>query len=225
LRQKLKRFEENRQRQNVIEQGKDLYMHLKGKWNEHYFKNRNPIHLELACGRGEYTVGLAALFPDINFIGVDVKGDRIWKGSTLALEKGLQNVAFLRANVLTLLNFFDSGEAEEIWIIHPDPRPRKRDVKRRLTSERFIDLYKQVLSADGWIKFKTDNLPLFEFTLEELSHRSDILGLSFTYDLYNSELREDHYGIETKYEKKFTGMGHQINYLKFQFNRNVSDRI
>jgi tRNA (guanine-N7-)-methyltransferase len=206
----------------VIEQGKPIYDKIKGQWGKEYFKNDFPITLEVACGRGEYTVGLASRFKEQNFIGIDVKGDRIWKGSTLAIQHDLKNVAFLRANALTLENFFEPCEVSELWIIHPDPRPRKRDIKRRLTSERFLNLYKRLVQEGGWIRLKTDNLPYFEFTLEELSRRDDIRALKYTKDLYNSELLSDHYGIKTRYEQKFGALGHKINYLKFKF-KHVSD--
>jgi len=218
LRQKLRRFAENKERENVLEQGKPLYETIKGKWNSLYFHNNQPIILELACGRGEYSIGMASQFPQKNFIGIDVKGDRLWKGSTTALKEDLQNVAFLRANILTLDNFFETDEVDDIWIVHPDPRPRKRDIKRRLTSERFLDIYKRILKKNGWVRLKTDNSPFFEFTLEVLSSRNDILNLKTTTNLYNSELLADHFGIQTKYEQKFVDLGYQINYLKFKFD-------
>jgi tRNA (guanine-N7-)-methyltransferase len=130
MKNKLERFRVVAERENVLQAGKDLYFQVRGKWNELYFKNENPITVELACGRGEYSVNLAEKFPEQNFIGVDVKGDRLWKGSSWAVERKLNNVGFLRADVLGLATFFDPGEISELWITFPDPRPRKRDIKR-----------------------------------------------------------------------------------------------
>lgn len=215
---KLKRFAENLKRDNVIEPGKDIYEKVKGNWNSKIFKNTNPICVELACGRGEYTVGMARLFKNTNFIGVDIKGDRIWKGSGIAIEEGLDHVAFLRTEILLLQKFFEPGEVNEIWITFPDPRPKLRDEKRRLTSPRFMDIYKQLISKDGWVRLKTDNTGLFEFTLEKLKERKDINDLEYSFDVYESQLADDCLGIKTRYEKKHEGMGEKIKYLKFRFN-------
>ncbi|MCB0506228.1 MAG: tRNA (guanosine(46)-N7)-methyltransferase TrmB [Cyclobacteriaceae bacterium] len=217
MRKKLRRFEENAQRRNVVEPGKPLFETIKGKWKEKQFKNDNPITLELACGRGEYTVGLAQHSNASNFIGIDIKGDRIWKGSSHADTLGLEHVAFLRTKIHDLLNFFAPGEVSEIWLTFPDPRPRDRDIKRRLTNPRFLDMYKEVLEPEGWFRFKTDNTGLFEYTLEVLAERNDIRDLEFTKDLYNSPLNAEHFGIKTKYEKMFSEAGEKIKYLKFRF--------
>lgn len=217
MRKKLRRFEENAQRRNVVEPGKPLFETIKGKWKEKQFKNDNPITLELACGRGEYTVGLAQHSNASNFIGIDIKGDRIWKGSSHADTLGLEHVAFLRTKIHDLLNFFAPGEVSEIWLTFPDPRPRDRDIKRRLTNPRFLDMYKEVLEPEGWYRFKTDNTGLFEYTLEVLAKRNDIRDLEFTKDLYNSPLNAEHFGIKTKYEKMFSEAGEKIKYLKFRF--------
>lgn len=213
---KLKRFEENMSRHNVIENGKPLFQTIKGQWSE-YFENQQPITLELTCGRGEYTIGLARLFSDKNFIGIDIKGDRIWKGAGIALDEQLINVAFLRTHLLELQNFFEPGEVAEIWITFPDPRPKDRDEKRRVTHNRFIDIYKSILSKTGWVKLKTDNSGLFDYTLEVLQARDDITDLEYTKDLYHSELRPECHDIRTKYEEKFSAEGHDIKYLKFRF--------
>ncbi|TRX51768.1 tRNA (guanosine(46)-N7)-methyltransferase TrmB [Fulvivirga sp. M361] len=213
---KLQRFAENAKRPNIIEPGKPLYDNIRGEWYE-FFKNQNPISLELTCGRGEYTVGLARLFKNRNFVGIDLKGDRIWKGSGIALEESLYNVAFLRTHILELEQFFKQGEVSEIWITFPDPRPRDRDEKRRVTHPRFIDLYKKLVSVDGWIRLKTDNTELFKYTLEGLDNRSDIRDLNYTFDLYKSSLKPECYDIQTRYEQKFTSAGSDIKYLKFRF--------
>ena len=217
MKSKLERFRINATRENVIEQGKDLYLNIKGRWKAAYFKNPHAVTVELACGRGEYTIGLAERFPERNHIGIDVKGDRIWKGSTWAVEKGLQNVAFLRAGALGLEQFFDPGEIDELWITFPDPRPRKRDIKRRLTSPRFLGIYKKLIAPGGFLRFKTDNTALFEYTMEELSLRDDIKDLRFTRDLYQDELRPECFDIRTRYEEMFAAKGEKIKYLRFRF--------
>jgi tRNA (guanine-N7-)-methyltransferase len=217
LKAKLERFRVVAERDNVLQAGKDMYFQIKGKWNELYFKNPNPIVVELACGRGEYSVNLAALFPNRNFVGVDVKGDRLWKGSTWALDRSLSNVGFLRADILGLATFFAPAEIDELWITFPDPRPRKRDIKRRLTSGRYLDIYKALLKSGSQVRFKTDNTALFDFTLEVLQERTDIEKLTFTRDLYNSDLQEECYDIKTRYEEMFTAKGELIKYLRFNF--------
>jgi tRNA (guanine-N7-)-methyltransferase len=217
MKNKLERFRIVAERDNVLQAGKDLYFQIKGQWGKLYFQNQNPITVELACGRGEYSVNLAALFPNKNFIGIDVKGDRLWKGSTWAMERGLKNVGFLRADILGLATFFEPSEIHEIWITFPDPRPRKRDIKRRLTSSRYLDIYKSLITRNGWVRFKTDNTPLFDFTLEVLAERNDIENLQFTRDLYSSPLREECFDIKTRYEEMFAAEGELIKYLRFTF--------
>jgi len=214
---KLKRFEEVWKRENVLEPGKEKYEKIKGKWNEEFFSKKRPITIELACGRGEYSVGLARKFPDQNFIGVDIKGDRIWRGSGIAIEESLNNVGFLRSDILLLEKFFDQNEVSEIWITFPDPRPKDRDEKRRLTNNRFLDIYKSVINKEGWVRLKTDNTGLFKYTLEVLDQRKDIKDLDYTFDLYQSELLDEGHGIQTKYEKKHHELGETIKYLKFRF--------
>jgi len=218
-RSKLKRFNDNLERTNILEDNKPLYFNLKGNWNKDYFPENQPITLELACGKAHYTTGLAAVYPERNFIGVDVKGDRLWVGSTIAIEQNLTNTAFLRAQIEHLDKFLDSNEVSEIWITFPDPRPKKRDIKRRLTSPRFLELYKSILTADGIVNFKTDNTMLFEYTLELFGERKDIDLLDHTFDLHNSPLNELHHGIETDFERKFLEKGENIKYLRFKFNR------
>ncbi|UII25253.1 tRNA (guanosine(46)-N7)-methyltransferase TrmB [Fulvivirga maritima] len=214
---KLARFAANAERKNVIEPGKPILEEIKGHWHQRYFENENDITLELACGRGEYTIGLSRMFPEKNFIGIDLKGDRIWKGSGIALEEGLDNVGFLRVHILELEKYFVPQEVADIWITFPDPRPRDRDEKRRITHSRYLDIYKGILKHDGNIFFKTDNTGLFEYTLEVLKERKDIKDLVYTFDLYHSELKEECYDIRTRYEKKFSEEGHDIKYLRFKF--------
>jgi tRNA (guanine-N7-)-methyltransferase len=217
MKRKQERFKIIEERSNVIEPSKPIYQHIKGKWRAEHFKNDHPVTVELACGRGEYAVGLGKLFPDRNYVGVDIKGERIWKGSTLAVEQNLSNVAFLRTQILFIENFFDEGEIDEVWMTFPDPRPRKRDIKRRITSPRFLDVYKKLVSPGGIIRLKTDNTGLFEYTLEELSLRDDIEDLVFTSNLYASELQPECFDIRTRYEEEFSAKGETIKYLRFRF--------
>jgi len=218
MKSKLKRFEIIAGRDNVIEPGKELFNTIKGKWSEEYFNNDRPITIELACGRGEYSVNLARQFPDRNYIGIDKKGDRLWKGSTWAVEDGLKNVALLRTDILFIESFFEAGEVDEVWLTFPDPLPRKRDAKRRLSSARYLDMYKKILQPNGYFRFKTDNTDLFNFTLEELSYRNDIQDFEYTHDLYQSALRPECYDIKTKYEEMFSAQGELIKYLRFKFS-------
>lgn len=201
----------------MIEPGKDLFSKIRGHWNSLYFMNNHPITVELACGRGEYSVALAKLFPQRNHVGVDIKGDRIWKGSTLALEQHLSNIGFLRTNILNLDVFFEEHEVDELWLTFPDPRPKKRDIKRRLTNGRFLELYKRVLRPGGYVRLKTDNTGLYEYTLEELSQRSDIEDLAYTDNVYESSLRSECFDVKTRYEEMFASQGEKIKYLRFRF--------
>jgi len=217
VKRKLERFKIIEERTNVIEPTKPIYKTIKGKWRDEHFKNDKPITIELACGRGEYSVGLGRLFPERNFIGVDVKGERIWKGSTVAVEENLTNVAFLRTHILLIENFFEAGEIDEVWLTFPDPRPTKRDIKRRLTSSRFMEMYKRLLKPGGYVRLKTDNTILYEYTLEEAQNRTDISDLKFTNDVYASELRPECFDIKTRYEEAFAAKGETIKYLRFHF--------
>jgi tRNA (guanine-N7-)-methyltransferase len=217
VKRKLERFKEIESLPNVIEPSKEIYHQMKGKWHTH-FKNNNPLTIELACGRGEYTIGLASLFPDRNYVGVDIKGERIWKGATVAISNGLANVGFLRTVILLIDNFFGEQEVDEIWITFPDPRPKKRDIKRRLTNSRFLEMYRRMLRPGGYVRLKTDNTGLYEYTLEELQSRNDIVDLEFTNDVYASALRPECFDIKTKYEQMFAEKGETIKYLKFRFS-------
>ena len=218
MKRKLERFKLIEERSNVIEPTKEIYKTVKGNWRKDYFRNDNPITLELACGRGEYTIGLARLFPERNFIGVDIKGERIWKGSSIAAEEGLTNVAFLRTQILMIQNFFEPHEVDEIWITFPDPRPKKRDIKRRLTSPRYLELFKWLTKPGSYIRLKTDNTMLYEYTLEQLSSRNDISDYRHTDNIYASDLRPECFDIKTRYEEEFAGKGETIKYVRFRIN-------
>ena len=216
-RKKLERFKQNEINRNVVQQGKDIFDHIKGAWNKEQFQNDHPLTVELACGRGEFTVGLARQYPERNFVGVDIKGSRIWKGSTIAIAEGLENVAFLRSQIEVLDKFFDQAEIDELWITFPDPRPREGDEKKRLTSPKFLDMYKPLIRQGGVVHLKTDNTGLFDYTLEVLQSRDDLEVLVSTHDFYNSPYRDEHFGIQTRYEKMFSEQGEKIKYLRFEF--------
>lgn len=212
---KAKRFLHNNADDRIVQSGKDFFDHAKGNWGKEFFGNTNPIVLELACGRGEYTVWLASHFTDKNFIGVDKKGDRMWIWLQDAQEKWLTNVWFLRTIIHHLDRFFAPGEVDEIWIVHPDPRPRWADARRRLTNPRFLSLYEQIL-VPGWLlRLKTDDADLFAYSLEMFVQEWWEM-LDQTTDLYKSELLWDHYGIQTHYEQKFVGQWRTIHYGVFR---------
>ena len=223
MRKKQARFEDNRISRNVIEQGKEIFETIKGKWRSEFFKNDNDIILELACGRGEYSTGLGAIFKDRNFIGIDIKGNRIWVGSKKARMEGLDNVAFLRTQIDHLEKFFEPGEFNEIWIVFPDPRPKGSDEHRRLTSPKYLEIYKKLISQGGIIHLKTDNTALFDYTLGLLENRDDVQDLEYSWELYNSDFALDHHDIKTKYEHQFSGQGHAIKYLRFRFKNDLID--
>lgn len=212
-RRKTHRFLHNAESANVIEVGKPLYKTIRGRWRQEYFGNDNPIVLELACGKGEYTIGLAQAFPEINFIGVDIKGDRIARGSKSAQTLGLTNVAFLRTDINFLTEFFETAEVNEIWITFPDPQPRPRQEKHRLTHPRFLSIYKVLLAENGTLHLKTDNPELFAYSIEKI-REFGFVNLQITTDLYNSQLNTIHLGIKTKYEELFYNKGFTINYLQ-----------
>lgn len=216
-RNKLARFRQNEENSNVIQEGKDIFNTIKGNWRSAQFNNNNPLVVELACGRGEFTVGLGREFRYQNFVGVDIKGSRIWKGSTIAIAEGIENVAFLRTQIEVLDKFFAENEISELWITFPDPFPRDGDEKRRLTSPRFLEMYKPILRKDGLIHFKTDNSGLFDYSLELFQSREDIEVLMYTHDFYASEWKDDHLGIQTRYEKIFSEKGEKIKYLRAKF--------
>lgn len=209
----MQRFEQNRLAPNVIERGKPLFTTSKGQWQQAYFHNQNPIVLELGCGKGEYTVGLATAYSDKNFIGVDIKGDRIARGSQAALSANLTNVAFLRTDIQYLSEFFAPGEVAEIWITFPDPQPRDKQEKHRLTYKTFLEVYAELLKPNGLLHLKTDNTAFFEYTLMSLP-ANGFTVLSATYDLYASPLNDLHLGIKTKYEAMFYEKGFSIKYLQ-----------
>ena len=189
---------------------------LKGKWHTDFFRNQNPIVLELGCGRGEYTVTLAEKFPEKNFIGVDWKGARLWRGARTSFDNKMPNVAFLRIQIQNILNFFSADEVGEIWITFPDPQPQKSRERKRLTCPRFLEMYRKFLKEGGLIHLKTDNRGLFDYTSGVIEEKKMKLFHS-TVDLYNTDPGDEVLGIKTTYEKMFLEKGEKICYLKFAF--------
>ena len=187
---------------------------MAGHWHERYFKNNNPIVLELGCGRGEYTVGLAKLYPHKNFIGVDIKGARMWAGAKQAEEESLPNVAFLRTNIENIISFFSAGEIEEIWITFCDPQMKK--ATKRLTSTYFMARYQQIMREGGKIHLKTDSPFLYTYSREMIRVNNYSL-LADTDDLYNTENHyDDAKALRTYYEQQWLDRGMSIKYLSWQ---------
>jgi len=222
---KLVRFEEMSGFTNVFQPSfdevfnKDFY--LKGKWNEQVFKNNNPIVLELGCGKGEYSVGLAQLYPEKNFIGIDIKGARMWRGAKIAIENKLNNVIFIRTIIQHINSFFAADEISEIWITFPDPQlKRKKLVKKRLTSSLFLSSYKNILKQEGIVHLKTDNTTLYNYTLRVIEHNGFTI-LVKTDNLYNSDYYDKILSIKTFYETQFTELGENIKYIQFKLNKNT----
>lgn len=194
---------------------------LKGNWRNDFFRNDHPLVLELACGKGEYSVGLAEIFPDKNFIGIDIKGARMWKGAKDSLEKGMKNIAFLRTRIEFIEGCFGQEEVDEIWITFPDPQPKDKQEKKRLTGPLFIERYKKFLKKDGCIHLKTDSDFFFNFTMDQIKeHQYELL--ESTDDLYGGyingmdERMQQILRIKTHYEKLFSQKGHKIHYLRFK---------
>ena len=199
---------------SVVEQ---VPFEMKGRWREMYFHNDNPIVLELGCGKGEYAVGLARMFPDVNFIGVDIKGARMWTGATQALDEGLKNVAFLRTNIEIIDRFFSEGEVQEIWLTFSDPQ--MKNVRKRLTGTAFMERYRRFLVDGGIIHVKTDSNFLFTYTTYMVEHNH--LPLLFrTEDLYHATDIDDDtrriLSIRTYYESQWIERGKDIRYMKFR---------
>jgi tRNA (guanine-N7-)-methyltransferase len=212
---KLRRFAEIETFSNVVQM--DAGKPFKGKWATEFFKNNNPVVLELACGKGEYTVNLAQMFPDKNFIGIDYKGNRIWRGAKTAMEESIPNVGFLRIQIENLVDYFGENEIDEIWITFPDPQPQISREKKRLTSPRFLNLYKQMLKPGGFINLKTDNDGLHAYTAEKIEELSLNLHIK-TEDLYHSPYADEVLNIKTYYEKKYLKDNKNINYLKYSLD-------
>jgi tRNA (guanine-N7-)-methyltransferase len=216
---KLRRFAELETFERVYQPG-NFYagnnFELKGKWGSEVFHNDHPIVLELGCGRGEYTVNLAQKFPEKNFIGIDKKGARLWRGAKTINEENILNAAFMRIQITQLLSFFEKDEISEIWITFPDPQPQKTRENTRMTSMRFLEMYETVLGTNGLLHLKTDNVQLFDYTLDLIKDLNVTIHTN-THDLYGSGITDDILSIKTTYEKKYLDQGLSICYLSLSF--------
>jgi tRNA (guanine-N7-)-methyltransferase len=199
---------------------KDKFI-FKGNWNKEFFKNDHPIVLELGCGKGEYTVGLARLFPDKNFIGIDIKGSRMWSGAKDALQNELKNCGFIRTNIELLSLFFDFNEVSEIWITFPDPQMKRTN--KRLTSVRFLSQYCEILKPEGVIHLKTDSDFLYQYTMATIAENNFQVQVN-TDDLYASGMADDILSIRTYYENQWLERGKTIKYLRYiPHDRNLTE--
>ncbi len=213
---KLQRFAEIKTFPNVLEYPQNMQNHWRA-----FFNNSAPVVLELACGKGEYTVGLAQLHADTNYIGVDVKGNRLWKGAADALQKHLTNAAFLRTRIELIETYFGRGEINEIWITFPDPQLRVSKQKKRLTHPRFLRLYQSVLSANGYIHLKTDSPALYRFT-KKVIEVYNLSLLNDNCDVYADKNNSPELSIQTHYEKLDIARSRRIFYLCFQIDNDLS---
>lgn len=217
---KLKRFKENETFGNVYQPSREELVEskfdLKGQWSKNVFNNQNPIVIELGCGKGEYSVGLARRYPNKNFIGIDIKGARFWRGAKTAVEEDLKNVAFLRIQIELVAFAFEEGEVNEIWITFPDPQIKYKRTKHRMTNTQFLDLYKKILTPDGVVNLKTDSEFMHGYTLG-LLHGEGHEVLYANHDVYNNEGSPDEVtGIQTFYEEQYLEQDKPITYIRFK---------
>lgn len=223
---KLQRFAENETFPNVIQpEFSEVFrkdFRLKHNWASSFWKNTNPLVLELGCGKGEYTVSLAERNQSKNYIGIDIKGARFWRGAKSALEKGLANVAFVRTRIEFLDSFFGANEVDEIWITFPDPQLSERRAKKRLTSSRFLNMYAGMLKPNAVVNLKTDSKELFDYTktLLEGNHQEILIA---TDDLYNSQYCNETLSIKTHYESYYLSQGKPITYIQFRINGEIHE--
>ncbi len=212
---KLIRFEELKTFPNVLQYPEGM----KGNWHL-FFKNQNPIILELACGKGEYAVGLGRLYPQKNFIGIDIKGNRIWRGAKTALQEGLKNVAFLRTQIDKVTDYFDTNEVSEIWITFPDPQLRLSKIKKRLTHPRFLRLYQKFLRQGGLVHLKTDSPDLYNFTKTVINRYGLDLLVDYE-DVYSTANLTDELKIKTHYEALDIAQSNRVHYLQFKIDKTL----
>ncbi|MEO8171589.1 MAG: tRNA (guanosine(46)-N7)-methyltransferase TrmB [Sediminibacterium sp.] len=212
---KLIRFEAIKHFPNVLEYPQDM----RGKWKE-FFKNEALLTLELACGKGEYAVGLGRLYPERNFIGIDIKGNRIWRGAKTALDEGLPNIAFVRSHIDKITDYFTPGEVSEIWITFPDPQLRESRAKKRLTHPKFLRLYQQVLKEKGLIHLKTDSPDLYQFTLAVIN-LFELELIEHTDQVYAQETVKPELMIKTHYEGLDIAQSNRIHYISFRINKGL----
>ena len=219
---KLKRFKENDTFDNVFQPKRNELVEqtypLRGHWRSKIFKNNNPLVLELGCGKGEYSVALAKQFPSKNFIGIDIKGARFWRGAKTAIEESINNVAFIRTQIELIEYLFKSNEVDEIWITFPDPQIKYKRTKHRLTNLSFLERYKNVLKPDGVINLKTDSEFMHGYTLG-LLHGSGHEVIYANHDVYKNEgSPQEVTSIQTFYESQYLKIGKPITYIKFKLN-------
>lgn len=217
---KLIHFAENVNFNHLFQQSYNELMKgfpLRGKWKSDYFQNGHPLIIELGCGKGEYTVNLAIKNPECNFIGMDIKGARLWKGCKMVEEMKIRNAAFIRSRIELLEHFFAPGEVDEIWLTFPDPHEPNRRARKRLTFPRFLEKYRQVLSKNGLIHLKTDNPGLFEYTLEMIKTGGHELIFA-SENIYQDAENHDATAIQTFYEAKFREEGIPIKYVEFKLS-------
>lgn len=217
---KLKRFKENETFSNVVQPTREEVTSgnfaLKGKWNQDFFKNDQPLVLELGCGKGEYSVGLAERFPDKNFIGIDVKGARFWRGAKTAEEAGMKNVGFLRSQIELIDNLLGAGEVDEIWITFPDPQIKYKRTKHRMTNSEFLQLYKKILKPSGVVNLKTDSEFMHGYTLG-LLHGEGHEVLYANHNVYRNEgAPAEVTEIQTFYEQQYLEVNKAITYIRFK---------
>lgn len=222
---KYKRFQENLTFTNLIQPEFNRIFNkdheLKGRWREVFFKNDNPIVLELGCGRGEYTVALGEMFPGKNFIGIDIKGARMWRGAKTATENNMANVGFLRTRIEFINSFFGKDEIDEIWITFPDPQLKKTRVKKRLTSPEFLGYYSKFTKPEAFIHLKTDSRHLHEYTKAVIAINK-LETFTADNDIYGNGTADEILSIKTTYEAKFLSEGLPITYLKFSLGDKIS---
>ena len=219
---KLKRFKENETFSNVIQPTREEVLNntlmLKGNWNRNFFKNQNPIVLELGCGKGEYSVNLATMFPEKNFLGIDIKGARFWRGAKTALAEKINNVGFLRTQIELVDCIFDENEVDEIWITFPDPQIKYKRTKHRMTNPDFLNKYKKILKPNGIVHLKTDSEYMHGYTLGLLQG----LGLTIEYahhDVYGTtNAPKEVTDIQTYYESQYLAINKKITYMRFNFS-------
>jgi len=208
---KLFKFADLVNKPNVFQKGSNI----KGKWQSDFFKNNYPVVLELACGKGDYSIGMAVQFPEKNFIGMDIKGNRIWSAATITEKLELNNIAFIRDQIDKIEDYFLPETISEIWITFSDPFPKKNDHRKRLTSLKFLPLYKKVLEKDGIIHLKTDSDLLYEYTKEVLAEVPSEVLKDYP-DVYAMDKNSELYNIQTYYEKMHLKNGRTIKYLCFR---------
>ena len=219
---KLRRFRENETFENVVQPSREEVLNdsleLKGNWQKKFFKNNNPLVLELGCGKGEYSVNLAKKYPKINFLGIDIKGARFWRGAKIALEEKLENVGFLRTQIELIDHIFGENEVDEIWITFPDPQIKYKRTKHRLTNAEFLQKYKKILRPDGFVHLKTDSEFMHGYTLGLLHGLGETIEYAH-HDIYGSQGAPGAVtSIQTFYEKQYLEVGKKITYIRFKFN-------